>query len=416
MSIVGPRPERPEIAAQYEKTIPEFSYRLKVKAGLTGYAQVYGKYNTKPYDKLKLDLTYIENYSFLLDLQLIATTVKVLFQKDNTEGVDQAQMTAADTQGETTDRRQLEKDVQNTVEEIRWQQQQSEMTKAPESLEQAAGLPSGVTAEEMAADQEPGLLVSVIMPVHNGMRTIGEAIESALNQDMHFESSQLIGRGSVQEMEILILDDGSTDGLEKLEEKYRDDPRVHFHHNEIRLGAAKSRNRGVLLARGKYVAFLDADDIWERDKLKKQFARIYETGSVLCCTGRALMRPDGSMTGRVIGVKRTISYRDLLWHNQINCSSVVLLTEVARQYPMIHEDAHEDYITWMKVLRDYGDAAGINEPLLRYRLSESGKSGKKLKSAAMTFRVYRYMGFGPVKSAFLFLSYAIHGVWKYRHP
>ena len=70
----------------------------------------------------------------------------------------------------------------------------------------------------------------------------------------------------------------------------------------------------------------------------------------------------------------------------------------------------------MKVLRDYGDAAGINEPLLRYRLSESGKSGKKLKSAAMTFRVYRYMGFGPVKSAFLFLSYAIHGVWKYRHP
>ena len=158
------------------------------------------------------------------------------------------------------------------------------------------------------------------------------------------------------------------------------------------------------------------DKIRERDKLKKQFARIYETGCVLCCTGRALMRPDGSLTGRVIGVKKTISYRDLLWHNQISCSSVVLLTEVARQYPMIHEDAHEDYITWMKVLRDYGDAAAINEPLLRYRLSESGKSGKKLKSAAMTFRVYRYMGFGPLKSALLFISYAIHGVWKYRHP
>ena len=76
MSLVGPRPERPEIAAQYEQSIPEFSYRLKVKAGLTGYAQVYGKYNTTPYDKLKLDLTYIENYSFLLDLQLIATTIK----------------------------------------------------------------------------------------------------------------------------------------------------------------------------------------------------------------------------------------------------------------------------------------------------------------------------------------------------
>ncbi len=95
MSLVGPRPERPEIAAQYEKEIPEFSYRLKVKAGLTGYAQVYGKYNTQPYDKLKLDLTYIENYSFLLDLQLIATTVKILFQKENTEGVDVGQTTAS---------------------------------------------------------------------------------------------------------------------------------------------------------------------------------------------------------------------------------------------------------------------------------------------------------------------------------
>lgn len=98
MSLVGPRPERPEIAAQYKKEIPEFDYRLKVKAGLTGYAQVYGKYNTTPYDKLKLDLTYIENYSFLLDLQLIATTVKILFQKENTEGVEQWQTTASKTE------------------------------------------------------------------------------------------------------------------------------------------------------------------------------------------------------------------------------------------------------------------------------------------------------------------------------
>ena len=95
MSVVGPRPERPEIAAEYYKELPEFEYRLKVKAGLTGYAQVYGKYNTTPYDKLKLDLTYIENYSFFLDLHLIATTAKILFQKENTEGVEQWQTTAS---------------------------------------------------------------------------------------------------------------------------------------------------------------------------------------------------------------------------------------------------------------------------------------------------------------------------------
>lgn len=94
MSMVGPRPERQEISDKYEKEIPEFVLRTKVKAGLTGYAQVYGKYNTTPYDKLKLDLTYIENYSLWLDVKIMLLTFKILFQKENTEGVDEEQTTA----------------------------------------------------------------------------------------------------------------------------------------------------------------------------------------------------------------------------------------------------------------------------------------------------------------------------------
>ncbi|MDO4521890.1 MAG: sugar transferase [Eubacteriales bacterium] len=100
MSLVGPRPERPEIAKQYLEEIPEFNYRLKVKAGLTGYAQVYGKYNTTPYDKLKLDLTYIETYSFWQDIKLLMLTFKILFQKENTEGVESWQVTAATKENE----------------------------------------------------------------------------------------------------------------------------------------------------------------------------------------------------------------------------------------------------------------------------------------------------------------------------
>lgn len=94
MSFIGPRPERPEIIAQYMEVMPEFAYRMKVKAGLAGYAQVYGKYNTTPYDKLKLDLTYIENYSVWLDLKLMLLTVKVLLWPDSTEGVESNQVTA----------------------------------------------------------------------------------------------------------------------------------------------------------------------------------------------------------------------------------------------------------------------------------------------------------------------------------
>ena len=94
MSIVGPRPERPEIARKYEESLPEFSLRLQVKAGLTGMAQVYGRYNTEPYHKLQMDLMYINEMSFLQDLQLIMATVKILFVKDSTQGIAQGQETA----------------------------------------------------------------------------------------------------------------------------------------------------------------------------------------------------------------------------------------------------------------------------------------------------------------------------------
>lgn len=94
MSFIGPRPERPEIIAQYVEIMPEFAYRMKVKAGLAGFAQVYGKYNTSPYDKLKLDLTYIENYSVWMDLKLMLLTLKILFWPDSTEGVENEQITA----------------------------------------------------------------------------------------------------------------------------------------------------------------------------------------------------------------------------------------------------------------------------------------------------------------------------------
>lgn len=242
-------------------------------------------------------------------------------------------------------------------------------------------------------------LISVVIPAYNCAGVIGRAIDSALAQNVA--------------LEILVLDDGSSDELEAVMAGYEGTEAVRFAKNEKNLGAAATRNRGVTLARGKYVAFLDADDYWTEDKLARQLALMEQTGCVLCCTARELMTPEGELTGKVIPVKKQISYRELLKHNSINCSSVLILTEVAREFPMHHDDSHEDYIMWLEVLRKYENACGINEPMLKYRLSNSGKSGNKLHSAKMTFMVYRYMGFGVLKSMVCFCSYAFHGVKKY---
>jgi lipopolysaccharide/colanic/teichoic acid biosynthesis glycosyltransferase len=104
MTIVGPRPERPEIAEAYMKEIPEFELRLQAKAGLTGYAQVYGKYNTTPYDKLQMDLMYIAKPSLLEDLRIMFATVKILFLAESTQGVEEGAVTAMGELHSTVDK------------------------------------------------------------------------------------------------------------------------------------------------------------------------------------------------------------------------------------------------------------------------------------------------------------------------
>ena len=243
------------------------------------------------------------------------------------------------------------------------------------------------------------ILVSVVMPAYNCAASIGDSIESVLCQDVP--------------LELIVVNDRSPDDLDAAMAKYLTDERVVYVTNRVNMGAAMSRNCAMEMARGKYIAFLDSDDIWLPGKLKKQVELLEQSGNVLCCTARSLMTPEGVDDGRILPVAEVISYKDLLRHNCIACSSVLIRTEAAREFPMGHEDSHEDYIMWLQVLRKYGDARGINEPLLRYRLSNTGKSGSKLHSAKMTFMVYRYMGFSLPKSLLCFASYAINGVKKY---
>jgi len=242
-------------------------------------------------------------------------------------------------------------------------------------------------------------LVSVVMPAYKCAGFIALAIDSVLIQEVP--------------LEILIINDCSPDNLDAVMEKYKNMPQIHYIKNETNMGVAATRNKGVALAKGKYVAFLDSDDYWAPGKLKKQIEMIERTKTVLCCTARELLTPQGILTGRMIPVKTELTYKELLKSNSINCSSVLIRTSVIKEFSMDHEDSHEDYITWLKILRKYKKACGINEPLLKYRLSNQGKSGSKLKSAGMNFKVYRYLGFGYFRSTLHFVSYAIHGILKY---
>lgn len=242
-------------------------------------------------------------------------------------------------------------------------------------------------------------MISVVIPVYNGERYIRTAIESVLRQEVPTE--------------IIIINDGSNDGTERIIQEFKDIHNVYYYNNEHNLGAAASRNKGVLLSKGEYVAFLDADDWWEDDKLKKQLAKLKREKAVICSTARELVDIHGKLTGKCIPVHEKITYRMLLFQNEINCSSVLLCRNVALEFPMEHEDCHEDYITWLKILKKYKFACAVNEPLLKYRWSNQGKSGNKIKSAFMTLKTYRRIGFGWIRTIGYFSCYALNGVRKY---
>ena len=244
------------------------------------------------------------------------------------------------------------------------------------------------------------LQVSVVIPSYNSEKTIRQAVESALSQE-----------GVT--LEVIVVDDGSRIPASEVLSDLLADTRLRILRREENLGVAAARNHGIINAAGKYVALLDSDDWWEQGKLAEQVEALERNKAVLCSTARELMSHDGVSLGRIISVRKHITYKELLKHNSIACSSVVVRRDVARIFPMEHDDAHEDYILWLKILKRYGSAIGIQTPYLKYRMSENSKSGNKLKSAVMTYKVYRYMGYSVLRSAVYFCSYAVHGINKY---
>ena len=245
--------------------------------------------------------------------------------------------------------------------------------------------------------------VSVIMPAYGAERTIGASIQSVLDQ-------------TFPDFELLVIYDCSPDGTRAVVEGLaRTDSRIRLIDNPRNLGVAATRNRGVALARGEWIAFLDSDDLWHPEKLSRQLALLREhPDGVLSCTGSCYTDPQDGSYDSVLEIGQRITYRDMLHGNVMYCSSVMVKKTLIAQTPFQDGPIHEDYVVWMTLLRTIPAAYGLNEPLLTYRLSPHSRSGNRVRSAMMLIRSYRCLGYGWLRVLWHTGNYFLYSVRKRR--
>lgn len=245
-------------------------------------------------------------------------------------------------------------------------------------------------------------LVSVIMPAYNAGVFIEEAIRSVMAQ-------------TVADWELLVLDDGSSDDTRIIaQDLAREDSRIRLMPNERNMGVSRTRNRGLDLCRGEYVAFLDSDDIWYPQKLETQLAVMQETGADLSYCAYAIVDAAGEKCRGDYLVPSTVGLDDLLKQNVIGCSTVMLSEAVAEKYRFETDFYHEDYVLWLRLLRDGHRAVGCPQVLAAWRYVENSRSFNKWNAARKRWRIYRdflHLDFG--RSVRLLTQYAFFGVRKY---
>ena len=242
--------------------------------------------------------------------------------------------------------------------------------------------------------------VSVIIPVHNGRAYLQSCISSITAQDVPCE--------------IIIIDDASNDGIYddvqtlEAELKNKPDTELIYLRNETSLGAAETRNKGILTAKCEYIAFLDIDDTWEEGKLKRQIEML-DSGLQFTYTGRRNISKNGE---KIITCQERVSYDEILRYNPITTSSVVMEAGLAKSHLMSHSELCEDYLTWIQILSDIPYAYGINEPLVRYMIHEGSESNNKFKHALRRYKTYKAAGIGFFKRVFYSIYYIIIALLK----
>ena len=245
--------------------------------------------------------------------------------------------------------------------------------------------------------------VAIIMPSYDSEKFIVESVESVLAQ-------------TYSKWELIIVDDCSPDDSNKIITKYVDsDCRIKLIKLQKNSGPAIARNMAIETANGRYIAFLDSDDVWLPNKLEKQIKFMQDNDLAFTYSSYKLVGEDNEDLGLFI-TKDKISYFDMLKTCSVGCLTAIYDTEkIGKQYmPLILK--RQDYGLWLKILKLIGETRGILEPLATYRIRKNSVSSNKVKAAKYQWKIYREIEkLSFLKSLYYFAFYAYNGVTKYKN-
>ncbi len=244
-------------------------------------------------------------------------------------------------------------------------------------------------------------LVSIIMPSYNAARFIAESIEAVLAQ-------------SYVDWELLITDDCSRDQTLEIAQSYeRKDPRIKVFALPCNSGAAAARTHSLEMAKGRYIAFLDSDDLWKPQKLERQLCFMEEGGYAFSYTDYELMSEEGHLLHKRLRMPPALSYKQYLRNTAIGCLTVMIDKGKTGNFSMPPIRSSQDMATWLLLLRRIDKAYALTEDLATYRLVGNSNTAKKGKAAKDVWRVYREIEhLSLARSIYSFVGYAFHAIKK----
>lgn len=244
--------------------------------------------------------------------------------------------------------------------------------------------------------------VSVIIPVYNAEKFISEALDSVFAQ-------------TYKDIEIVLVDDRSRDNSADIIKEYmKNNQNIIYYLQPTNQGAGAARNKALELATGEYVAFLDSDDIWMPTKIKKQINLMSETNTPFSYAAIEMIDEAGKLLKSKRNIKETCDYKYLLHNTIIATSSVVINRNIVGDFRMPTRRGGQDYATWLMLLRDGIVAYGINEELVKYRISDNSLSSNKLDSVCQIWEIQRMQEELPYYFICLnIVKFIIHSIKKY---